>query len=233
MLQLTQREREYTKDMPRSKKRKGSNKTETPIAVPTRSTIGIKVSEKERMLRAEQEATAEADAVIARVLGASSESAKVLQLTPRTKRIDTRVGRKRDYNDATDDFEIELRRHNLTFTQLRKGADSYDNGVRSPYATLCHATLRWWLALPMSNRRVVWVDPESGFDERTVPEARTLEGKELIARGMVYIAWAKTRLELLRCREVVERLKEMTPTERAQSSLLFGIGMPGEPDGAE
>lgn len=137
----------------------------------------------------------------------------------RSKRIDTRVGRRREHADSIDDFELELLRHGLNLEDLFLTARSYDQGTRTPFAKLAHAVMQWWCSLPLGPKRVVWVDPQSGYTEANLPKFSTAIGQELMNRGLAGGRWVHTRLHLLEARQWRREMLAMSPAERLKMPM--------------
>ena len=149
------------------------------------------------------------------------------------RRVDPRVGRKRYHGDGVDDFELELLRHGINLEDLQRVALQYDKGTRTPHAKLAHAVMRWWLGLPMGQRKVVWCDPASGYTERTLPKLSSSEGADLVARGLAGARWVYSRAHLLAARTWARHMLTLTPLERLQQPVESGDERLGYPDDGE
>lgn len=130
--------------------------------------------------------------------------------------------RQRDRADGIDDFEMELLRHGINFEDIQKAAKQYDSGTRTPYVKLAHACLRWWCTQPLGLRKVLWVDPASGYTDRNVPKLSTAVGRELVARGLAGVMWVYSRPNLLQARAWAKRMLALTPTQRLSEPVMPG-----------
>ena len=128
----------------------------------------------------------------------------------------------KQYVDSLDEFELSLLRHGINMEDLRTAARSYEAGTKTPYAKLAHAILQWWCSIPIGGRRVVWVDPASGYTEATLPKFSTAEGQDLLSRGLAGACWVSTRKHLLEARAWAKRMMQLTPVERLREPLQFG-----------
>lgn len=151
---------------------------------------------------------------------------EVVTPRPTKSRVDPRIGRQRDHRDGIDDFELRLLQHGINFEDLQKGSKSFNMGTRTPYARLCHAVLQWWCSQPMGQRRVVWVDPSCGYNEKNVPKFSTVEGAELQAKGLAGARWVYSRTHLLEARAWARDMLALSPAER-----LAAPASPGEERG--
>lgn len=169
-------------------------------------------AEKERRLKAEAEALAAARASEKRTHAKSSKPG----------RQDTRKARYRDNSDRIEEFEVALLKHGIDFDEVERGAKQYEAGTRTPMAKLSHAVLDWWCSAAISHMRIVWVDPASGYTERTIPKLSSIEGKDLVGRGLAGGVWVSTRKQLLEARKWKKRMLAMTPLQRLTEPLVFG-----------
>lgn len=133
-----------------------------------------------------------------------------------------RVKNKRSFHDNLDAFELVLLRNGISMDDLLKASRTFDMGTHTPYAKLAHVLVQWWCSVPMGGRRVVWVDPDSGFTERTLPKFSTAEGQDLLARGLAGAVWVSTRKHLLEARAWAKRMMQLTPEERVREPIQIG-----------
>lgn len=130
--------------------------------------------------------------------------------------------RKRAYSDGIDDFELAMARHGISMDDIVKAAKSFELGTTTPYAKLAHAVISWWCSIPMGGRRIVWVDPDTGYTEGTLPKFSTAEGQDLITRGLAGGVWVSTRKHLLEARAWAKRMLQLTPTQRLDEPIQLG-----------
>lgn len=138
------------------------------------------------------------------------------------ERVDPRIGRYRSNSDRIEEFELALLQHGINFEELEKHAISYQRGTRTPLAKLAHAVMEWWCSASISHIRVVFVDPASGYTERNMPKLSSMEGMQLVARGLAGGVWVSTRKQLLEARKWKKRMISLTPAERLREPMVFG-----------
>lgn len=141
---------------------------------------------------------------------------------PAKERVDPRINRKREHADSLDDFELSMLQSGFSIVELADGAKKFNAGTRTPYVRLCNAVIRWWIRLPMGQKRVLWVDPKSGFTEKNAPKFSSSRGAELVARGLAGFRWVYSRAHLLEAREWREHMLQMTPAERLREDPVPG-----------
>lgn len=179
----------------------------------------------QEMLESAKAQTAAINAEIAEAERAQAElkeaKTRVHTLSPSRRTISKRT-RKRIYTDGVDDFELALAKHGISFEDLMKAARSLEMGTHTPYARLAAAVLLWWCSKPMAARRVVWVDPDTGYTSRTLPKFSTAEGQDLITRGLAGASWVSTRKQLLDARAWAKRMMSLTPAQRLSEPIQLG-----------
>jgi hypothetical protein len=130
------------------------------------------------------------------------------------KRVDSRRNRKRDWSDIVDDFEMTLIRHGINIEDLQEARRQYTDGTRTKFTTLAKASLEWWIGRKCGLRRVTFVDPVSGYTERTAPKFSTFKGHQLQLRGLASYKWVASREDLLAARAWRKRMLSLTPLQR-------------------
>lgn len=143
--------------------------------------------------------------------------------SPRLKRApDTRAGRRRSYIDGVDDFELELLKHGLNMEDVLRASREYDAGTNDKYRRLAHAVFHWWIGLPVSPRKVAWVDPTSGFTLKNLPKFSTREGQELLSKGLAGARWVYNRVHLIEARMWAKKMLAMSPGDRLAEPIQLG-----------
>lgn len=197
-------------------RRKGGNTADTILTKSELQEMLASAHAQQLALQIEQERTAALAQETERALQLAIEEEKRGRSTAPKK------SPKRIYADGLDEFEMAMAKHGISLDDLLKAARSLELGTSTPYARLAHAVISWWCSKPMGSRRVVWVDPASGFTERTVPKFSTAEGQDLLTRGLAGAAWVSTRKHLLDARAWAKRMLQLTAAERLATPIQLG-----------
>lgn len=195
-------------------------------------------AKKQVKKRRQDRSAAEVSSVIpkAQMLRKDDELTKAISLAREHRRaesrVDPRTNRKRDYTDRIDDLEMRIMRHGRSMHDVERLAKKWDEGARTDVYAVAHAVFEHWVEQPLSATRVVWVDPKSGYDERTVPKLSTASGQDLVSRGLAGVGWAHSRRELLALRAWKLKMLQLTPGQRLTNPPRIG-GLYGHSDEPE